>query len=147
MVSHLNGGRAEVQSLYGLTISNWNDETKGEKSDEEGSALSLQQTKQRMASSRFPMDCNINPDCRNRQKAERDGNRERQLSRDFGRWNGIDSSYKRGQPAEFQVNGVIKGWVEALQMMPVGSKWELYIPPSLHTAIVVPAVSSVRTRL
>lgn len=43
----------------------------------------------------------------------------------------FDSSYKRGQPAEFQVNGVIKGWVEALQMMPVGSKWELYIPPEL----------------
>ena len=43
----------------------------------------------------------------------------------------FDSSYKRGQPAEFQVNGVIKGWVEALQLMPVGSKWELYIPPEL----------------
>jgi len=43
----------------------------------------------------------------------------------------FDSSYKRGKPATFPVNGVIKGWTEALQMMPVGSKWELYIPPDL----------------
>jgi FKBP-type peptidyl-prolyl cis-trans isomerase FklB len=43
----------------------------------------------------------------------------------------FDSSYKRGQPASFPVNGVIKGWTEALQMMPVGSKWELFIPPDL----------------
>jgi FKBP-type peptidyl-prolyl cis-trans isomerase FklB len=43
----------------------------------------------------------------------------------------FDSSVKRGQPATFPVNGVIKGWTEALQMMPVGSKWELVIPPSL----------------
>lgn len=43
----------------------------------------------------------------------------------------FDSSYKRGQPASFPVNGVIKGWTEALQLMPVGSKWELYIPPDL----------------
>jgi len=43
----------------------------------------------------------------------------------------FDSSYKRGQPATFQVDGVMKGWVEALQLMPVGSKWELYIPPEL----------------
>jgi FKBP-type peptidyl-prolyl cis-trans isomerase FklB len=43
----------------------------------------------------------------------------------------FDSSYKRGQPATFPVNGVIKGWTEALQLMPVGSKWELYIPPDL----------------
>ncbi len=43
----------------------------------------------------------------------------------------FDSSYKRGQPAEFQVGGVIKGWVEALQLMKEGSKWELYIPPTL----------------
>ncbi len=43
----------------------------------------------------------------------------------------FDSSIKRGQPAEFPVNGVIKGWTEALQMMPVGSKWELVIPPEL----------------
>lgn len=43
----------------------------------------------------------------------------------------FDSSYKRGQPATFPVSGVIKGWTEALQLMPVGSKWELYVPPSL----------------
>ena len=43
----------------------------------------------------------------------------------------FDSSVKRGQPATFPCNGVIKGWSEALQMMPVGSKWELVIPPSL----------------
>lgn len=43
----------------------------------------------------------------------------------------FDSSYRRGQPASFPVNGVIKGWTEALQMMPVGSKWELFIPPDL----------------
>lgn len=43
----------------------------------------------------------------------------------------FDSSYKRGQPATFPVGGVIKGWTEALQLMPVGSKWQLYIPPQL----------------
>lgn len=43
----------------------------------------------------------------------------------------FDSSYKRGQPASFPVGGVIRGWTEALQLMPVGSKWELYIPPNL----------------
>jgi FKBP-type peptidyl-prolyl cis-trans isomerase FklB len=43
----------------------------------------------------------------------------------------FDSSYKRGQPAQFQVGGVIKGWTEALQLMPVGSKWQLFIPPDL----------------
>ena len=43
----------------------------------------------------------------------------------------FDSSYKRGAPATFPITGVIKGWTEALQLMPVGSKWELYIPPSL----------------
>ncbi|GGF79078.1 FKBP-type peptidyl-prolyl cis-trans isomerase [Alteromonas lipolytica] len=43
----------------------------------------------------------------------------------------FDSSYDRGQPAEFPVGGVIKGWTEALQMMPVGSKWRLYIPHDL----------------
>jgi FKBP-type peptidyl-prolyl cis-trans isomerase FklB len=43
----------------------------------------------------------------------------------------FDSSYKRGQPATFTVGGVIKGWTEALQLMPVGSKWQLFIPPSL----------------
>lgn len=43
----------------------------------------------------------------------------------------FDSSYDRGQPAEFPVNGVIAGWTEALQLMPVGSKWKLTIPYSL----------------
>jgi len=43
----------------------------------------------------------------------------------------FDSSVERGQPAEFPVNGVIQGWVEALQLMPVGSKWKLFIPSGL----------------
>ncbi|PYP87024.1 MAG: hypothetical protein DMG65_17925 [Candidatus Angelobacter sp. Gp1-AA117] len=43
----------------------------------------------------------------------------------------FDSSYKRGEPATFPVTGVIKGWTEALQLMPVGSKWQLYIPSDL----------------
>lgn len=43
----------------------------------------------------------------------------------------FDSSYKRGQPATFPVNGVIAGWTEALKLMKVGSTWELYIPSSL----------------
>lgn len=43
----------------------------------------------------------------------------------------FDSSYKRGQPATFQLNQVIKGWTEALSKMPVGSTWELYIPADL----------------
>jgi FKBP-type peptidyl-prolyl cis-trans isomerase len=43
----------------------------------------------------------------------------------------FDSSYKRGQPATFPVGGVIKGWTEALQLMPVGSKWQLFIPSEL----------------
>jgi FKBP-type peptidyl-prolyl cis-trans isomerase len=43
----------------------------------------------------------------------------------------FDSSYKRGQPATFPVGRVIKGWTQALQMMPVGSKWQLFIPPDL----------------
>ncbi|MCX6121170.1 MAG: FKBP-type peptidyl-prolyl cis-trans isomerase [Ignavibacteriales bacterium] len=43
----------------------------------------------------------------------------------------FDSSYKRGEPAEFPVGQVIKGWVEALQLMPVGSKWQLFIPSDL----------------
>jgi FKBP-type peptidyl-prolyl cis-trans isomerase FklB len=43
----------------------------------------------------------------------------------------FDSSYKRGQPATFPVSGVIKGWTEALQLMPVGSKWQLFIPGDL----------------
>ncbi|MCC2544967.1 FKBP-type peptidyl-prolyl cis-trans isomerase [Hymenobacter sp. BT175] len=43
----------------------------------------------------------------------------------------FDSSYQRGQPATFPVNGVIAGWTEALQLMPEGSKWRLYIPSEL----------------
>lgn len=43
----------------------------------------------------------------------------------------FDSSYSRNQPAEFPVTAVIKGWTEALQLMKVGSKWKLYIPPEL----------------
>jgi len=43
----------------------------------------------------------------------------------------FDSSYKRGQPATFNVTGIIKGWTEALELMPVGSKWQLVIPSDL----------------
>jgi FKBP-type peptidyl-prolyl cis-trans isomerase FklB len=43
----------------------------------------------------------------------------------------FDSSVERNQPAVFPVNGVIPGWVEALQLMSVGSKWKLYIPANL----------------
>lgn len=43
----------------------------------------------------------------------------------------FDSSYKRGQPATFPVNGVIKGWTEALQLMKPGSKYQLFIPADL----------------
>jgi len=43
----------------------------------------------------------------------------------------FDNSYKRGQPATFKVNGVVPGWTEALQLMPVGSKWRLFIPSKL----------------
>ena len=43
----------------------------------------------------------------------------------------FDSSYRRKQPADFPVKGVIAGWVEALQLMPVGSKWQLFIPSEL----------------
>jgi FKBP-type peptidyl-prolyl cis-trans isomerase len=46
----------------------------------------------------------------------------------------FDSSYKRGQPATFPVTGVIKGWTEALQLMPVGSKWQLFVPSELAYA-------------
>jgi len=47
--------------------------------------------------------------------------------------NGVefDSSYKRGQPASFQVDRVIRGWTEALELMPAGSKWQLFIPSTL----------------
>lgn len=47
----------------------------------------------------------------------------------------FDSSYDRGEPATFSVNGVIKGWTEVLQKMPVGSKWEVYIPQNLAYGI------------
>jgi FKBP-type peptidyl-prolyl cis-trans isomerase len=43
----------------------------------------------------------------------------------------FDSSYKRNQPATFPLKSVIKGWSEALQLMPIGSRWQLFIPPSL----------------
>ena len=43
----------------------------------------------------------------------------------------FDSSVNRGEPATFPVNGVIAGWVEALQLMPIGSKWKLYVPSDL----------------
>jgi len=43
----------------------------------------------------------------------------------------FDSSYKRGQPVTFSVGEIIKGWNEALQLMPVGSKWQLFVPPDL----------------
>ncbi len=43
----------------------------------------------------------------------------------------FDSSYRRGQPATFPVNGVITGWTEALQLMEEGAKWQLFIPPQL----------------
>ncbi len=43
----------------------------------------------------------------------------------------FDSSYSRNEPTEFPVNGVIAGWTEALQLMPVGSKWKLFIPYNL----------------
>jgi len=43
----------------------------------------------------------------------------------------FDSSVKRGQPASFPLNMVIKGWTEGLQLMPTGSKWRFFIPPHL----------------
>ncbi len=43
----------------------------------------------------------------------------------------FDSSVQRGEPATFPVNGVIKGWVEALQLMQVGAKWKIYVPSDL----------------
>jgi len=43
----------------------------------------------------------------------------------------FDSSYRKGEPATFRVDGVIKGWTEALQLMREGSKWQLFIPPEL----------------
>ncbi len=46
----------------------------------------------------------------------------------------FDSSYDRGEPAVFPITGVIKGWTEALQLMPVGSKWKIFIPANLAYA-------------
>jgi len=46
----------------------------------------------------------------------------------------FDSSYSRGEPATFEVGGVIKGWTEALQLMPVGSKWQIVVPSELAYA-------------
>lgn len=43
----------------------------------------------------------------------------------------FDSSYKRGEPTSFPLNGVIKGWTEALQLMKTGSKWQIFVPPQL----------------
>ena len=43
----------------------------------------------------------------------------------------FDSSYKRGEPVSLQLKNVIKGWQEAVPLMPVGSKWRLFVPPSL----------------
>ena len=43
----------------------------------------------------------------------------------------FDSSYARGEPQRFQTDGVIRGWTEALQMMKVGSKWKIFVPPDL----------------
>lgn len=43
----------------------------------------------------------------------------------------FDSSVERGEPAEFNINEVIPGWTEALKLMPLGSKWQLFIPPAL----------------
>ena len=45
--------------------------------------------------------------------------------------NVFDSSVERGEPAVFPVNGVIQGWIEALQLMPIGSKWRLFVPSEL----------------
>ena len=49
----------------------------------------------------------------------------------------FDSSYERGQPAEFPVGGVIPGWVEALQLMNAGSKWRLHVPSELAYGVQV----------
>jgi FKBP-type peptidyl-prolyl cis-trans isomerase len=49
----------------------------------------------------------------------------------------FDSSYARGEPAEFRVGGVIKGWTEALQLMSEGAKWEVYISPQTWPTVLV----------
>lgn len=55
----------------------------------------------------------------------------------------FDSSVDRGQPAEFPVGGVIKGWVEALPLMPIGSKWKLFIPSDLAYGNYSPSGSKI----
>ncbi len=54
--------------------------------------------------------------------------------------NEFDSSYKRGEPAQFGLTGVIKGWTEVLQLMPVGSKWKVVIPENLAYGMQAPPV-------
>jgi len=56
---------------------------------------------------------------------------EGMLSRNYPGGPTFDSSYKRGEPTTFAPNQVIKGWTEAMQLMPVGSKWELVCPPEI----------------
>jgi FKBP-type peptidyl-prolyl cis-trans isomerase FklB len=51
----------------------------------------------------------------------------------------FDSSYSRGQPAVFRLNGVIKGWQEALLKMKIGAKWQLFVPPELAYDVNSPA--------
>ena len=57
----------------------------------------------------------------------------------------FDSSYERGEPAEFPVNRVIAGWQEALQMMKEGSKWVVYIPPTLGYGTNPPPGSEIKS--
>ena len=59
----------------------------------------------------------------------------------------FDSSYKRGEPFVTQVSGVIKGWSEALSMMPVGSKWQLFIPADLAYGAGKPPIPANSTLL
>lgn len=72
------------------------------------------------------------------QPGEEDGTRPTRQSRVRTHYHGtfidgqvFDSSYQRGQPAEFPVSGVIAGWTEALQLMTKGAKWRLYVPYQL----------------
>jgi len=55
----------------------------------------------------------------------------------------FDSSYKTGKPVEFPVNGVIRGWTEALQQMKVGSKWQLFIPAEMAYGATPPPRSQI----
>ena len=56
----------------------------------------------------------------------------------------FDSSYQRNEPAEFNVGQVIPGWVEALQLMPVGSKWRIFIPENLAYGSQSPQGSNIK---